>query len=99
MSTGPVVEKDCIIRVSRFESEYPIDEPSAFVVGFVVGCKSNMKTTYQDTQIPYVDIKTGASDEDIVKIAFAKLRPSFQSWLESVYDKKTVLGMIFSPDA
>ena len=96
-SSLPVVEKDCLIRVSRFDAEYPKDEANAFVVGFVVTSKSNMKTTYQDIQIPYSEIDSGSSDEDVVRVAWSKLRSSFQTWFESIYNKQTVLGMIFDP--
>ena len=92
-----VIERDAIIVVSRFDAKYPLDEPTCFVVGFLITAKSNSKSYYGDIQIPYTEIKSGSSDSDVVKLAFSKLRNQFQTWLENVHEKKAIIGSVFDP--
>ena len=88
---------DALIRISRFDTAYPTDEPTSFVVGFTVTCNRNNKSKYTDIAIPYTDVKDDVDDDAVVAHAWSKLREQFQTWLDSVYTKSSIIGSVFSP--
>lgn len=92
----PTIANDATIRVSRFESLYPRDNPSSYVVGFSVTCKKNSKSTYADICIAYKEAE-GMEEEQVVHLAWSRLESTFQTWLETIYEKSPVVGSIFVP--
>ena len=99
MSTGPVIEKDAVIVVSRFDSKYPIDDvPTSYVVGFLATAKANNKSFYVDLQIPYSDVSKETTDDDIIQLAFSRVRDRLQTWLENTVSKPAIIGRVMSFD-
>ena len=93
----PSLQNDAIIRVSRLDAEYPIDEPISYVVGFTAVCKRNNKSKYLDTLVGYEEIDQNADDDAVVAMAWDKLKDQFQTWLDAVYKRSSVIGSIFTP--
>ena len=93
----PSLEKDCTVVVSRFDSRYPLEDPTSFVVGFSAICNKNGRTKYADVCIEYSEIKGEDPEEEVLQLAWSRLKDSFDVWLASVYYKSSVLGRVFNP--
>lgn len=92
----PTLALDATVLVTRYESTYPKDDPHSCVVGFSVTCNRNGKNTYSDIAIPYSDTQ-GKNEEEIVAVAWDRLEDNFQQWLQSIYERSSVVGTVFTP--
>ena len=96
-SYTPTIEKDCTLVVTRFDPQYPKEDPVSFVVGFTAMCSKNGRTKYADVCIEYTEIKGDDPEEEALQLAWTRLKDSFDVWLVSVYNKHSVLGRVFNP--
>jgi hypothetical protein len=89
-----------IIKVNRFTSLYPQDEPNSYIVGFSLKCKLNERVTYKETRIYYKDVKAlglNIPEEKIVEIAWDKIHPQLKNWCRDVEKKSQMTGKMFVP--
>ena len=92
----PTVENDCSIRVTRFDLDFPKEDPNSYVIGFTVTCLKNARSIYKDIQVLH-ETERREDENTMLTTAWNKLKASFQSWLDSIYDKPHIIGSFFTP--
>jgi hypothetical protein len=85
-----------VITITRYEL-YPKEEPTCYVVGFVVSCPTGQKTMYRDTQVP-LDQAQGKTEQEIAQIAYSSLKESIDAWVCTQMMKPKILGSQFIPN-
>lgn len=86
------------IKVVRFTSVYPEEDPDSYIIGFNIVCNKNKRSTYKEKRLSYKEIKsygTNLSDEKIVEIAWEKLQPLCQNWCKESLQKSNLKEMAF----
>ena len=94
-TTTTTIDPQPVITVTRYEL-YPKDEPTCYVVGFVVSCPSGQKTMYRDTQVP-LDQAQGKTEQEIAQIAYTAVQESVDAWVCTEMTKPRILGTQFTP--
>jgi hypothetical protein len=82
------------LKISRYEL-YPKDEPTAYVVGFIVTC--NNQSMYRDVQVPLEEAEACECELDITNTAFLKLKDSIEAWATTAAAKSPLIGREFQP--
>ena len=95
-STSTIDFSNFTIKVARFDEQYPAEEPDSFVVGFTVTCNDNGRSMYADTRVSYTDA-TGKDDQAVVSLAWERVAPSFESFVNTAIKKTTLVGSVFNP--
>jgi len=80
------------VTIARFEL-YPREEPTCYCVGFS-GSTLAGRSFYQDTQVP-LEEAAGITEEEIVALAWGKLKDNFILRMEDIASKPIVLGQIW----
>ncbi len=80
------------VKVAKFHL-YPKEEPTGFAVGFSIETK-NDRNFYRDTVIPLEDVKD-MNDEQIVQVAWDKMKEGILSEVERLEEKSSMLGKEF----
>jgi len=80
------------VTIARFEL-YPREEPTCYCVGFS-GSTPTGQPHYQDTQVPLEEAK-GKSEEEIVALAWEKLKDGFTARMEALAAKSPLQGRVW----
>lgn len=84
------------ISIARF-GLYPEKEPTSYCVGFSITFL-NGHATYQDTIVSLEEAR-GKTEEEIVDLAYEKIREGIEGQITSLQDKSKLLGKDFIPAA
>jgi hypothetical protein len=84
------------IKVARFDEQYPADEPDSFVVGFTVTNNENGRSMYSDTRVYYSDA-SGKDDQAVVALAWERVAPTFEFFVNTSSKKTSIIGSVFTP--
>jgi|694.fasta_scaffold138160_1 hypothetical protein len=85
------------IKIVRFDTVFPLEQPDSYVVGFNVMHKTNGRSKYLDIRIPFTDT-SGKTDEQVTQSAWTQLQPSFLPWAKSVNTMVApIIGSDFTP--
>jgi hypothetical protein len=84
------------VKIARF-GLYPAEEPTCYCVGFS-GSTATSDPHYQDTQVPLEEAK-GKSEEEIVTLAWEKLKDGFTARMETLAAKSPLQGQVWDHQA
>lgn len=87
---------DLNITVARF-GPYPTDEPVSYVVGFAATHTPTGRSMYRDCTVPFEDLASAHTDDDVLAAAWNGVRESFEAWCGACGAKSRVIGSTFTP--
>lgn len=96
MSSSTSASASYTVTVSRFDPRYPRETPDSFIVGFTISHKTNGRSTYLDARLPYTDT-SGMSDNQVVDLAWGRVEPTIQSWLDVASTQSPIVGSAYVP--
>lgn len=80
------------LTIVKYE-EYPKDTPSSYAVGFDVKLY-NGRGFYVDTLVPFSEIDSGLSDEEISTLAYNKLHEDIENKVDQLqYATPAIIGL------
>lgn len=86
------------VKITRFAT-YPTEEPTSYVVGYLVSSKTNSFSRYFETTVEFTNTHLPASytDSDVDHVAWCKLIPQISEWAHTVMSKSSLLGTVKVP--
>ena len=84
------------IKIIKF-TPYPKEDPTGYAVGFDV-VLPNGRGFYIDTAIPFDELETESTDEEITAKAYNKLKERIDARAEELNEKRSIIGSDFLVD-
>lgn len=84
-----------IVKITRFTSTYPLENPDSYIIGFSVHNDINKRSFYKEIRIFYREVSKIIDDEEVSNVAWNKLKSYYENWINDNKKKNKMVGKTF----